>query len=226
MSPTVKTSEPSGSGRRRYDTSNRRAAAEQTRERVLAAAHERFLADGYAATTVAAVARAAGVAADTVYASVGRKPALFRELVERALSGTARAVPGRERDYAVALRAAPDARAKLAVYAGAVAALQGRLAPLFLVLREAAAAEPELAALWSGIAERRARNMRELADDLLVTGELRSDLSRDEIADVIWTMNSAEYYAQLVVERGWSPERFADWLLDAWSRLLLARPPR
>jgi hypothetical protein len=99
--------------------------------------------------------------------------------------------------------------------------IQGRLAPLVVALRAAASANPELAQLWREISERRARNMRDLADDLATTGELRTDLGRDEIADVIWTMNSSEYYALFVLERGWTPERFERWLLDAWTRLLL-----
>lgn len=115
----------------------------------------------------------------------------------------------------------PDVRSKLAIYAAAVSAIQGRLAPLFVALRAAASANPELAQLWREISERRARNMRELADDLAVTGELRPDLGRDEIADIIWSMNGSEYYALFVLERGWPPERFERWLLDAWTRLLL-----
>src|SRR3954447_8395740 len=83
------------------------------------------------ATSVAAIARQAGVAPDTVYASVGPKPRLFRELVEVAISGTAHPVEGRDRDYVVRMQAEPEAAAKLAVYAEAVTTLQGRVAPLF-----------------------------------------------------------------------------------------------
>jgi AcrR family transcriptional regulator len=206
---------------RRYDSSRRQAAAAETRRRILASARELFLARGYAATTVALIARRADVAPDTVYATVGPKPLLFRELIETALSGDERAVEGSQREYAVRMRAEPLAARKLAIYAHAVTDLQGRLAPLFLVLRNAAASHEELARLWHEITERRARNMRLLADDLLSTGSLRADLSRNEIADVIWTMNSSEYYAMLVFERGWPPARFQTWLLDAWTRLLL-----
>ena len=215
MSEDVKT--------RRYDASGRQAAAAETRRRILWAASEQFLGGGYAATTVAAIARQAEVSVDTVYASVGRKPALFRELVELALSGTDRPVEGGEREYAVRMRAEPRAAGRLAVYAEAVTALQGRVAPLFLVLRDAASAHPELAQVWSEITERRARNMRRLAADLATTGDLRPDLTLDEVADVVWTMNGSEYYAMLVLERGWSAERFRWWLLDSWSRLLLDR---
>ncbi len=221
MTRKVKASAPA---RRRYDASGRQASAAQTRQRILDSARRLFLADGYGATTVTAIAEASGVATDTVYAVVGPKPALFRELIELALSGTTQAVPGQDRDYAVRMRAEPDAAAKLAIYAAAVTELQGRLAPLFLVLREAAAAHEQLNGLWRDITERRARNMRLLAADLASTGTLRDDLTVDEVADIIWTMNSAEYYAMLVFDRGWSPERFQVWLQDAWCRLLLADP--
>lgn len=209
---------------RRYDASGRQAGAAKTRRRILAAASEQFQSAGYAGTTVAAVARQAGVSVDTVYAAVGPKPALFRELVELALSGTGQPVEGRDRDYAVRMRAEPDARRKLAIYADAVTALQGRVAPLFLVLREAASAHPELARVWQEITERRAANMRLLAADLAGTGALRDDLTLDEVADVVWATNGSEHYAMLVLDRGWSTERFRWWLLDAWCRLLLAQP--
>jgi AcrR family transcriptional regulator len=210
--------------RRAYDAPRRRAAAARTRGAILAAARRRFATHGYAATTMAAVAAEAGVALDTVYATVGPKPALFRLLIEAALSGRDAAVPAEARDYVRAIRATPDAGGKLDRYAAAVADIQPRLAPLLAVLRAAAPAAPELAALWREISERRAANMRLLAQDLAATGELRADLSLDEVADVIWATNAAEFYTLLVLERGWTPQRFGRWLADAWRRLLLRRP--
>lgn len=207
---------------RRYDATGRQQAAAVTRRRILASASELFRSAGYAGTTVAAVARQAQVSVDTVYASVGTKPTVFRELVEIALSGTDVPVEGPDREYAVRVRAEPRAEAKLAVYADAVTALQSRVAPLFTVLRDAAGVDPELARVWQEITERRARNMHLLAADLAGTGDLRPDLTVDEVADVIWTTNGSEYYAMLVLDRGWSPDRFRGWLLDAWCRLLLA----
>ncbi|WLP91131.1 MULTISPECIES: TetR family transcriptional regulator [Gordonia] len=193
--------------------------------RILTAARELFITNGYAATTIAAIARDAEVSPDTVYATVGRKPVVFRELIEIALSGTAHAVPGARRDYAVRMRAEPDIGAKLRIYADAVTALQSRLSPLFVVLRAAADADPDLADLWTEITRRRADNMRHLAADLAGSGRLRADLTIDEVADIIWTMNGSEYFTLLVVERGWTRERFADWLHDAWCRLLVVTPP-
>ena len=67
--------------------------------------------------------------------------------------------------------------------------------------------------------------MRLLAADLVATGDLRPDLEVDEIADVIWTMNAAEFHHLLVHERGWTPDRFEHWLADTWCRLFLAEGP-
>lgn len=211
-----------GPSKRRYDASRRRRAAAVTRKRIMEAARTLFIRDGYAATPVSAIAARAGVSPDTVYAAVGTKPAVFRELIELALSGGEEVVPGPDRDYAVRMRAEPDVVGKLAIYAEAVTAIQLRLAPLFVALRHASATDEQLAVLWAEISQRRARNMRLLAADLAETGRIRPDLTQDEVADVIWTMNSAEFFSQLVYERGWTADRFQEWLVDAWSRLLLS----
>ena len=100
--------------------------------------------------------------------------------------------------------------------------IQPRLAPVYLALRDAAATDPDSAATWREISERRARNMRAFAADLRATGELRTDLSDDDIADIVWSMNGPEYWTLLVTDRGWSPEQFGRHLTDAWQRLFLA----
>jgi AcrR family transcriptional regulator len=206
--------------KRRYDASKRREAAARTRQAILDTALQLFAARGYAATPMTAIAEQAGVALDTVYASVGRKPELARLLIETAISGTSQAVPAEERDYVRAIRAAPDAGAKIARYASAMRMIAGRLAPVLGILQQAAAGEPELAVLWREIAERRAANMRRFAADLAAVATLRVDI--DEAADIIWATNAPELYQLLVGQRGWSPERYEHFLADAWHRLLLA----
>lgn len=208
-------------GRRRYTSPVRAEQAARTRHAVLDAARELFAERGYAATGVQEIARRAGVAVDTVYAAVGRKPVLLRHLVETALSGTDEVVPAEQRDYVQRVRAARTAREKIEVYAAAVAAIGVRLAPVHRALVEAAATDADCAALRAELGARRAANMRLFAADLRATGELRPDLDDGEVADVVWSMNSAEYRALLVGERGWSAERFGTWLADAWTRLLL-----
>jgi AcrR family transcriptional regulator len=207
---------------RSYHAPRRAEAAARTRRTIAEAAGRLFVEHGYNAVTMAQIAAGAGVVADTVYAAIGPKPVLFRLLIERAISGEDGAVTPLERDYVRAMRAEPDAREKLAIYARAVRRIQTRLAPLFLALQAAASSEPELAQLWREISERRAANMRLLATDLAATGSLRVDISVEQAADIIWSMNAAEYYDLLVQQRGWSPERFEAWLIDAWQRLLLS----
>lgn len=207
--------------KRHYNAPKRAERAAATRRAIVSAARDLLVDHGYTAMTVAKIASQAGVAVDTVYATVGRKPDLLRELVETALSGTDEAVTAQQRDYVKAIKAAPAADEKLALYAEAVTAIQARLAPVFLALQQAAPAEPECALLWHDISARRAANMREFAADLRVTGRLRPDLTDAEVADIIWSMNAAEYYLLLVAQRGWTPRRFQDWLTDAWTRTLL-----
>lgn len=206
---------------RSYRSPLRSQQAHHTRRAVLAAASELFRAHGYAATTMAGIASAAGVALDTVYAAVGAKPVLFRLLLETALSGTDDSVPAEQRDYVLAIRAEPDAAVKLSIYASALARLQPRLAPLFQVLQQAATLHPELADLWREIAARRAANMRVLAGELEAAGGLRDGLTVDDAADVLWSLNSPELYLLLVDQRGWDPPRYERFLADAWRRLLL-----
>jgi AcrR family transcriptional regulator len=180
-----------------------------------------FREQGYRATSVAQIAQRAGVAVDTVYAAVGRKPALLRELFETALSGTEDVVPAEERDYVRRVRSAGSAREKLAIYAAAVAEIGQRMGPVHRALREAAVSDRECAALRAEFDNRRAQNMRLFAADLRATGELRPDLSDDDVAEIVWSMNAPEYHALLVEDRGWATDRFRQWLFDAWTRTLL-----
>jgi AcrR family transcriptional regulator len=218
---------PSGKSRsvksRTYDSSARRAASAERRSRVLSTAKELFVERGYIATTMSAIGQRSGVSVDTIYELVGRKPDLFRLLIEAAISGQDRAVPADERDYVQRIQAEPTAVGALTVYAQALPALQARLAPLVAVLQTAASADPELAGLWQEIADRRAGNMGRLAAQLASTGELA--VSADTAADVIWATNSPEMYILLVHQRGWTPEAYGQWLLDTWLRLLLHANP-
>jgi AcrR family transcriptional regulator len=206
--------------KRRYDASKRREAAERNRQAILNAAMTLFGDRGYAATPMTAIAEQAGVALDTVYASAGRKPDLVRLLIEAAISGRSQAVPAEERGYVQAIRAAPDAETKITIYAAAMRAIAGRLAPVLAILQQAAPAEPELSALWREITERRAANMHRFVADLAAVATLRVDTG--EAADIVWATNAPEVYQLLISQRGWTPDRYEHFLADTWQRLLLA----
>ena len=162
---------------------------------------------------------------DTIYATVGRKPALLRELVETAISGTDQPVPAEQRDYVIRIGAGrhrdrQDHHLRPGDHRDPAADGTGIPGPA----RRRRHRRRTAPGLWTEIATRRATNMRGFAADLRSTGELRDDLTDDQVADIIWSMNAAEYWDLLVRERGWTPDQFRDWLTDAWTRLLLNRP--
>ncbi len=205
---------------RSYDNASRRAQSEETRRRILAAARDLLVTKGYRATTVAKIARNAEVHVDTLYTLVGRKPEILRELIERAISGTDRPLDPEARDYVQRMQTEPNPIRQLEIYAAAVRAIQTRMAPLLLALRDAASTEPEAQQVWSQISQRRAANMRRLVaalgDDVL-----RRGLDVDEAADIVWATASSELFLLLTGERGWTLDRYQDWLADTWRRLLL-----
>lgn len=211
---------PAADKTRKYDTSARRASADATRRRVLDAAHHLFTTAGYAETSVAQIARRARVSIDTVYAAVGRKPQLLLAVHDRVLAGGPEPLPAEERDYVRAVREAPTARAKLETYAAALANVLPATAPLLTALREAGATDPACRTMRRAIDERRAANMLRLAADLRATGEVREDLTDGQVADLVWSTNSAEFFL-LHASRGRTPQEYAALVGDLWIRTLL-----
>jgi AcrR family transcriptional regulator len=207
--------------KRRYDASRRRAAARETRNRMARAARAAFLRNGYAATRMAEIAEAAGVSLETLYAAFGPKPKLVRHLVEVALSGEDEPVPALERAWVREVQAEPDLGRKVEMFAAGVRRLQERVAPLWAVVKEAAKGDAELGAMVDELNGRRAMHMRVFVDHLAAAGGLRPGLSPEVAADAVWAMNSSEFFALLVLERGWAPEAFEAWVADTWKRLLL-----
>lgn len=220
MTPPVK--------RRPYDAEGRRAAAAARRRAVLEAAADLFATHGWSGTTMAEVARRAGVALDTVYALVGRKPALLLAvhdllLGEGDLDADGEPLAALQRRYVAEVRAAPTARAKLDTYAAALGRVLPRTSPVLEALREAGTQDADCRAVWRGIEERRATNMLLLAADLRATGELRADLTDADVAELVWSMNGAAYFTA-VCSRGRTPQEYTDRVADVWRRTLLADP--
>jgi AcrR family transcriptional regulator len=205
---------------RRYDSPARREQAESTRRAVLRAARSLFTTRGYAVTSVADVARRAKVSVDTVYASVGRKPELLLAVHDMLLGSADEPVLAEERDYVRRIRAATTAEEKIHLYAAALAGLLPRTVPLDRALREAGAREPVCRRLRESIAGRRRANMRLFAADLRATGRLRPDLTDEQAADLVWSMNSPEYF-ELLADAGRSPQQYAELVADVWTRTLL-----
>jgi AcrR family transcriptional regulator len=209
--------------RRRYHSQRRQAQAAQTRRDILAAAHQLFLERGYAGITLAATAQAAGVVVETVYRSFGSKAGLFKAVLEAAIAGGA-ARAERPVDQRPAIQAVineTNPRRQLELYAATQPGIHARVGPLFRVLAEAAAAEPDLAEVSRQLEAQRLDGMGRFAQLLADRGALRPGLSVQEARDVLWTLNAHAVHDLLVTQRGWSPERYRDWLADTLARALL-----
>lgn len=208
---------------RTYRSPLREEQAAATRRAVTRAAHDLFAAHGWAGTTVAAVADRAGVSLDTVYASVGRKPALLLAAHDLALSGGQEALPAERRDYVAAVRAAPGAVAKLRTYAEALGRRYPATAPLAEALRAAAPTDEGCRATWTALGARRRAGMGVLAGELRATGEVRADLTDDDVAHLLWSTDGPELYLLVTSDR--TPEQYAALLADLWTRTLLTTAP-
>ena len=209
--------------RRRYNATRRQAQAAQTRQDILAAAHQLFLDHGYSGTTLASIAKVAGVVVETIYRAYGSKAELFKAVVRTAVAGgAARAqVPAEQRPAIAAVIAETDPHRQFELYAATQPGIHARAGPLLRVLIGAAATDPELAELWAQIEQERLKGMGRFAQLLADRGALRPDLSVEEARDLLWTLNSLAVHDLLVLQRGWSSERYRDWLADAMTRELL-----
>ena len=210
--------------RRRYDATQRRAQSRAARRIVLATAGQLFAERGYQRTSMKDIAAGAGVSVETVYGYFGTKAGLLKELLDVTVAGDDAPVPVPERAPIQAVRAAPDGRAKLALYAAFLATVQARIVPLFLVIRGAAGADQDAADLWAGLGAQRLAGMTMLAEHLAESGVLASGRTVAETRDELWALGAVEVYELLVGQRGWSPERYRDWLVDVWAGRLLAEP--
>ncbi len=208
--------------RRAYHSPRRRQQALATRRAVLAAARELFVQDGYVATTIDAIAARTGVSPETVYATFRHKRALLSGLLDVAIAGDDAPVPILERPWVKQLRDEPDPRRRLQLLARNGRLILERSAPIYEVLRGAAAADPEIAALWERAKAQRLVGQRELLRILTERAPLRPGLPAATATDVLFAIGSPETYRLLVVDRGWSADRFERWYADTLARLLLA----
>ena len=210
--------------RRRYDSPRRREQAEATRRDILAAAQRLFEAQGYAAATMAAIAAEAGVALKTVYVAFETKSGLLRALWHLLLRGDRDDVPVGEQPWFRAVVDEPDPERQLRMTARNSRAVKQRAGALMEILRSAAPTDPEIATLWDRIQTDFHANQRAIVESLHEKGALRPDLDVGGAADILWTLNHPNVWQLLVGERGWTAERFEDWLIDALCSQLLRRP--
>jgi AcrR family transcriptional regulator len=205
--------------RRRYDSSGRRERARQTRDLIIDVAERSFLADGYAATTVAAIAATARVSVETIYKGFGGKPGLVRAIVDRGLAGHG-PVPAEQRSDHIR-DTEPDPRRILAAWGAFTAEIGPKVAPILALARAAAASDPEVALTLEQINAARLERMTINARGLFQAGHLRPGITPAEAADILWTYSSPDLYELLVIGRGWSAERYGQFIGQALVAALL-----
>lgn len=206
---------------RPYRAGRRREQAAATRMAILDAARGLFVERGYTRATIEGIAAAADVAAITVYSAFGSKRALLERLIEVSLAGDEDPRPFLEREGPQAVLREPDQRRQLALFASGIADIMERISPIFTVVRDAAATDPELAARYDGMVRGRLGGMRFLVDALRRNGPLRRGLSVDAAVATVWTVSSPDVHALLTVRLAWSKRRYAAWLRDTLAAALL-----
>lgn len=202
-----------GVKRRSYDSTRRRAAAQQRRSRILQAAAELFLSEGYPRTTVAAIAQRAEVSEDLVFLLFTSKRGVLKEVMDVAIGGDDQDIPLLEREGPQAVQAATDQREQLQLFAAGITSQLDRVRPFNDLVRSAAAVEPEIAALQDDLHLRQRRSaMRMVATWVAANGPLRNDMSVEAAAAILWTLASPDVYRMLTVHWSWSREQYQDWL--------------
>src|SRR5262252_11239581 len=143
--------------RRRYDSSGRRERARQTRDQITDIAKDMFLADGYADTTVAAIAAAAHVSVETIYKGFGGKPGLVRAIIDKGLAGEGPVHAEQRSDHIRDTE--PDPRRIITAWGAFAVEVAPRVIPIYMLARDAAAGDPEIAALLDEINAARLERM-------------------------------------------------------------------
>lgn len=198
--------------KRPYRSRLRQEQSAATRQAILEAASTMFLGGGWAGTGVRAIAAAAGVSAETVYAHFGSKTGLLRALLDQAAVGD---------DEQVALAERPEFRAigeggrsaRIAAAARLATGINVRIAALLQLLREAARSDPDLAELFQDSLERRRTDSaRGVA---MAIGREPTKAERDGS----WAVTSPEVYLLLVADSGWTPEEYEQWLAHLLERI-------
>ena len=209
----------SKSVKRSYNSTRRQEQAGETRLRILAAAHELFVAKGYGRTTIAEIAATAGVAVETVYAAFRNKPTLLRQVWYVSFRGDEEDVRLLDRPEIRAVLAEPDLATRFGRHAVVVTAVFRRITPLLAALQGAAASEPAAAAMLAEWDERRLDACTKYAEAAAATGQLA--VSEDRVPRRAGRDHGRRAVAAARRRSGWADERFAAWLGRLWTSQLV-----
>ena len=203
--------------KRQYDSSSRQKQAHRNQKAVLDAAERRFLADGFGATTIAAVAGEAGVSVETIYKTFGNKASLVAAIHQRGLAGRG-PVPAPERSDQMQTREA-DPRQIIRNWGRLTTEVAPLVCPILLLIRSAAATDPDMARLLTKTDHQRLQRMTHNAHSL--KGHLRPGITQSAAAEVLWTYSSPDLYDLLIARRHWPLPRYGRFIADSMIAALL-----
>ncbi len=205
----------------KYNSARRQAQARETRRQIIEAAHQLFTENGYAGATIEAIAQEGGVAPETVYATFGNKRSILVALVNNLVGGDDQPIPLLQRPGPQNVLQERDASRQIHLFAQDISNILERVAPLFEVVRAAAKTEPDIDVLLQSLLNERLRNLTTFVQHLAANKSLRAGLDEVQAGETVWTLSSPEVFSLLIRDRGWTKERYAQWLGDSLSRLLL-----
>ena len=209
---------------RAYNSPRRREQAAATRRAILDSALLLFERQGYAATTMDAIAAEAGVALKTVYVAFATKSGLLRALWDLLLKGDEDEAAVAQRAWYRELLEEPDPERQLRLTARNSCIVKQRIGGILQIIRSAAPVDPDGAALWELIQSDFYDNQRAIVSVLHAKGALRPGLDVERATDILWTLNHPDVWLLLGVRRKWPAERFETWFADTVCAQLLARP--
>jgi AcrR family transcriptional regulator len=190
------------------------------RRAVIGSARALFLERGYAATTIEAISGLAEVPQATVYRLFASKVGILKALLDTSIGGDDQPVTVQDRPEVASLFDETDPTTLVTGFVGVASAINQRTNDLYTVLVEAARSDPAAAGLLDELEQQRARGQRGIARTLDRTGALRHGLRERDAADLIHALMSPEVYRLLVADRGWTPERYEDWLATTLTQQL------
>jgi TetR/AcrR family transcriptional regulator, regulator of autoinduction and epiphytic fitness len=207
--------------KRKYDSSRRKEQARQTRIQIAEAAHRLFVERGYAGATIEAIAQEAGVAQETVYAIFGSKRKILAFLLDISVGGDDKPVHILDRPKPQEVLHDTDQHRQLELFSQDITEIMSRAAPVFEIMRSAAKLEPEIADLLQNMLEERLQNMTLFVQSVTANGPLRNGMDDMQAGEIVWAMTSPELFQLLTMDRGWSKEKYVQWLTDTLTRMLL-----
>jgi AcrR family transcriptional regulator len=207
--------------RRRYRSPRRQEQAEATRRAIIEAASQLLMTQGYAGTTMEAIAREADVATITVYSVFSSKPKVVEAAIHAAVMGSEAPTPVLEQQGPRAVFEERDQGRQIKGFAAGMGGIMQRVAPLFEAMRTGADADPVIAALRRDLLARRLDGMRAFAGAVMRNGPLRNGMSLDAAAETIWALSSADLHQLLTLQLGWDEAKYVAWLDDVLAAALL-----